>query len=148
MTVFSYLFNPLRFLTAITQVHSRRFKLELDSLEIETTFPDSSHEAAKNARLRDGVYVTGLMLVGARWNVASSFLEESLPLQLYDPLPALEMRAVNRRIKPAGVFRAPVYRTSTRSAQGGFLFTVDLPCGQVPSNKWVLAGTAVLLDTE
>lgn len=146
VTTLSYMFNPQSFLTAIKQKSAQKAKLELDKLEIQTDVTRKTREQTDSAA-REGAYVSGLVLDGARWNVNSGLLEESLPREMTCPLPVVNCRAVmfDKLEKGAGVYRAPVYKTTQRGPT--YVFTAGLR-SRAPPAKWVLAGCSVILEVE
>merc|ERR1711943_133097 len=76
VTWISGLINPQSFLTAIMQQSAQLNSWELDKLYIQTEVTKKQAEEVE-ARTRDGAYVSGLALEGARWNANSSILEKS-----------------------------------------------------------------------
>merc|ERR1740127_86549 len=70
------LFNPQSFLTAIKQLCCQQQSLELDKLQV---FTEVTKREAKqvDAAARDGAFVTGMFLEGARWDVNGNCLEDS-----------------------------------------------------------------------
>eukprot|EP01084_Bolivina_argentea_P135834 239285_1 len=74
----SYLFNPQSFLTAVMQTTARKNNLELDKLTIITEVTRKlEHDIDEPAR--DGAYITGLNLEGAKWNVQQGILDDAEP---------------------------------------------------------------------
>ena len=146
VTVLSYLFNPQSFLNAIKQKSAQRQKLELDKLEIQTDVTRKTKELTDSAA-RDGAYISGLMIDGARWNINASVIEESLSREMICPMPVVNCRAVmfDKLEKGPGVYRAPVYKTTQRGPT--WVFTAGLR-SRAPAAKWVLAGCAVILEVE
>merc|ERR1711943_112422 len=76
VTWISGLLNPQSFLTAIMQQAAQLNSWELDKLYIQTEVTKKTAEEV-DSRTRDGAYVSGLALEGARWNANSSILEKS-----------------------------------------------------------------------
>merc|ERR1719420_1329994 len=68
------LFNPQSFLTAIKQLCCQQQQLELDKLQV---FTEVTKRDAKSvdAAARDGAFVSGMFLEGARWDINSGGLE-------------------------------------------------------------------------
>ena len=50
------------------------------------------------ARAREGAYVSGLFLEGARWNWAAGVLEECEPREMFCELPVVNCRAILVRL--------------------------------------------------
>lgn len=74
VTNLSYFFNPQSFLTAIMQRTAQLQKLELDKLCVLTEITRRNAEQTET-KAREGAYVTGLYVEGARWNWAAGLLE-------------------------------------------------------------------------
>ena len=74
VTNVSYMFNPQSFLTAIMQVTAQKQRLELDKLTVLTDVTRKTAEQTEQ-RAREGAYVIGLYLEGARWNWQTGVLE-------------------------------------------------------------------------
>merc|ERR1711988_1296372 len=69
VTWISGLINPQSFLTAIMQQAAQTNSWELDKLFVQTEVTKKVSADAIEAAARDGNYITGLSLEGARWNI-------------------------------------------------------------------------------
>ncbi|TMW58214.1 hypothetical protein Poli38472_011802 [Pythium oligandrum] len=139
------LFNPQSFLTAVLQTSARKNGLELDKLSVLTDITKRSLESI-DAPSRDGQYVHGLILEGARWELGNGMLESSLPKEMHVNMPVINIRAVltARKEQTTGsIYECPVYKTQQRGPT--FVFTAQLRTKHPPS-KWILAGVALLLE--
>ena len=80
------LFNPQSFLTAVMQTTARKYGWPLDKTNIATDvtrfIPDQIDSPPK-----EGVYVHGLYLEGARWDEKAGVLDDSRPKQLTCRMP-------------------------------------------------------------
>ncbi|GAB9467560.1 hypothetical protein Gpo141_00004900 [Globisporangium polare] len=155
---FPGLFNPQSFLTAVLQTCARKNALELDKLSITTDITKRSVDAI-DAPSRDGQYIHGLALEGARWDFGNGTLDTSLPKEMYVAMPVMNCRAVVKsaasgaagaRSKETGggtgamgAFDCPVYKTQQRGPT--YVFTAQLRTKSPPS-KWILAGVALLME--
>lgn len=63
------LFFPQGFLTAVLQAHARLFNVPIDSLTFETTVTTKLSASTVEAGPKEGVYVHGLFIDGAKWYV-------------------------------------------------------------------------------
>merc|ERR1719221_2313667 len=70
------LFNPQSFLTAIKQLCCQQQGLELDKLQVFTEVTKREVKQVDTAA-REGAFVSGMFLEGARWDVNANCLEES-----------------------------------------------------------------------
>ena len=65
------------------QVTAQAQALELDKLSILTEVTKKMDPADISAPSRDGAYVHGLAIEGARWNLATGMVESSLPREMH-----------------------------------------------------------------
>jgi dynein heavy chain len=145
VTIVSYLFNPQSYLTAIMQVTAQKNKLELDKLMILTDVTRKTPEQTEG-RARDGAYVTGLFLEGARWNWQAGVMEESLPKEMYCELPVVNCRAIlSDKMEKSGIYLCPTYYTAIRGPT--YIFTANMRTKSPPA-KWVLAGACLILEVD
>jgi dynein heavy chain len=171
------LFNPMAYNTAITQVTARRTGNALDKMASEvhvTTMltPDKTkyEDLAEGKTPEDGMYVHGLFIEGARWptgdeieetetvgwTTTAGALTDSKLKELMPPMPVLYIKAVTVQSswEPSAVgylrhlddiYEAPVYVTTMRGPTYLFIATLKT---LVPTSRWVLTGTAVMLQTD
>eukprot|EP00419_Tripos_fusus_P089720 CAMPEP_0172840684 /NCGR_PEP_ID=MMETSP1075-20121228/29493_1 /TAXON_ID=2916 /ORGANISM="Ceratium fusus, Strain PA161109" /LENGTH=548 /DNA_ID=CAMNT_0013684565 /DNA_START=1 /DNA_END=1647 /DNA_ORIENTATION=- len=147
----SRLFSPQSFLTAIKQVccqeqhkqQQQQQMLELDKLQVLTEVHKREMKQI-DAASKDGAFVTGLFLEGARWDINTGVLEDSRPKEMFVRMPIINCRAgPSLEREPPNIYICPTYCVPTRS--GYFVFTAQLRTKQPPA-KWVLAGVALILD--
>merc|ERR1719181_95685 len=138
----SKLFNPQRFLTAIKQVCCQQQHLELDKLQVFTEVMKRDVKQIDSAA-KEGAYVTGMFLEGARWDVNSNALEESKPKEMFMRMPVINCKAAQPDREDKNVYICPTYCVPTRRPH--FVFPAQLRTKQ-PAAKWVLAGVALILD--
>lgn len=147
ITRLNMLFNPMSFLTAIMQYSK---KGDLNKLMLSTEFTKKSIEDTDIQTPKDGVYVYGFVLEGARWDWTAGHIEESRPKEMFSVMPVCLCRAVpipqNGR-EDRSVYNCPVYRTEDRG--NTYIFTANLRTSpKNPPRKWILGGVAILLDVE
>jgi dynein heavy chain, axonemal len=120
----------------------------------DVTYYSEVTEFEKMEQLRappkEGVYVHGISVDGARWDKNNSTLAESEPKRLFSPLPVLYVTAINKqdpRATPgAGFFAAPCYRYPLRCDRY-LIFPVWLPTKTKKATHWVMRGVALLSTT-
>lgn len=145
ITFLNRLYNPRSFLTAVKQVMSREKSLELNKLYIVTEIQKKMYWQIAELSKRDGAFIFGMQVEGARWD-QNSGLEESEPKKNFSVLPVVLCRAVMVTDKEEkGIYMCPTYKTETRGKT--FVFTAQL---KTKHNilKWCLAGVAIILDVE
>ncbi|KAK2951927.1 putative Dynein beta chain, ciliary [Blattamonas nauphoetae] len=139
------LFNPQSFLTAVMQVMSRKNQWPLDKMSLQTDVTRKTMEDLASAP-REGAYIHGLCIEGARLDPKTGFLAESLLKELRPLVPIIFVRAVPIDKKDSkDIYHCPVYRTRRRGPTYVWEFTLKT---KLPESKWVLAGVALLLDSD
>uniref|UniRef100_UPI0037E727D7 dynein axonemal heavy chain 11 n=1 Tax=Semicossyphus pulcher TaxID=241346 RepID=UPI0037E727D7 len=139
----SGLFNPQSFLTAVLQSIARKNQWPLDKMTLtadvtKKTKDDFGHPP------REGAYIHGLFMEGARWDTQSGLLSEAVLRDLSPAMPVLYVRAVpaeEQELK--NTYECPVYRTKQRGPT--YVWTLHLRTKQ-PAAKWIVAGVALLLS--
>jgi len=142
-TWISGLITPQSFLTAINQVTAQKNQLELDKLVINTDV--TKRTAAEIDTLsRDGAFIHGLSLQGARWDTPNNQLERAKPKEMFFPMPVLNCKGVLvDKAETSGVYQCPTYKTEMRGPT--YVIQCQLKTKSPPA-KWVLAGVAMIMD--
>lgn len=123
VTFLNRLKNPQSFLTAIKQVYARKNALELNKLDIHTEILKKWYWEADLPTCREGAYIFGMQVEGARWDPAGS-LEESEPKKQFSIVPVVNCKAQEndkRKSDDKNVYQCPVYLTPTRGKS--YVFT-------------------------
>lgn len=137
-------FNPQSLLTAIMQSTARRFELPLDKMCLYCDVTKKQKEDF-TAAPRDGAYVYGVFMEGARWETTQGIITDSKLKELYPPLPVINIRAITQdKQDNRNMYECPVYKTRSRGPT--YIWTFNLKTKDKPA-KWVLAGVALLLQT-
>jgi len=68
---------------------------------------------------KEGAFVSGLHLEGARWDIQNCYIDECKPREMFSTLPVINCKAIPQ--PPEGreeknVFYCPVYKTESRGA--------------------------------
>ena len=96
------------------------------------------------AATREGAYIHGLFLDGARWDTGGGILDEAHLKVLYPLLPVVLIKAGTQdKMEARDIYPCPVYKTQQRGPT--FVFTAGLRT-KAPPAKWTMAGVAMLLD--
>jgi dynein heavy chain len=151
-------FFPQAFLTGTLQNYARKYKKPIDSVTFSFHVLGDRKVDAIVERPRDGIYIHGLHLEGARWDTAAQSLVDSKPKELFTPFPVMWLlpeeeppAAVGQEVAVVNpnIYRCPVYKILTRrgtlSTTGhstNFIIFVDLPTKESPS-KWIKASVAL-----
>jgi len=143
------MFNAKAFITAVQQVYARANKLPLDVMKFTTEITKVTDPTAITESLTEGAYIHGLTMEGARWDMKTGVVKDSLPKELRCPMPVIKIIPLHSdKYDPKGFYLCPVYanmqRANVYSAQVS-IFT--LKCKESPV-KWTLASVALLLQDE
>lgn len=139
--------NPQSFLTAVRQKSSRDNGYELDKLYIQTDVTKKMIQDIEG-QPRDGAYVFGFHVEGARWDAGVGQLDESTPKVQFSVVPVINVKAalVQKESKEdKGIYKCPTYMTISRG--NTYVFEAQLKTKH-PAQKWILAGVAMILDVE
>uniref|UniRef100_A0A8C8VJF2 Dynein axonemal heavy chain 11 n=1 Tax=Pelusios castaneus TaxID=367368 RepID=A0A8C8VJF2_9SAUR len=135
-------FNPQSFLTAIMQCTARKNDWPLDKMCLTVDVTKKIKEDYGHPP-REGAYICGLFMEGARWDTTSGVITEARLRELTPPLPVIFVRAIPRdQQETKNMYECPVYKTKTRGAT--YVWTFKLKSKEKAA-KWVLAGVALLL---
>ncbi|XP_066247509.1 dynein beta chain, ciliary [Euwallacea similis] len=138
-------FNPQSLLTAIMQSTARRNELPLDKMCLQCDVTKKQKDEFTSAP-RDGAYVHGLHMEGARWDVQAGIIMDSKLKELYPSMPVINIRAITQDKQDLrNMYECPVYKTKMRGPT--FVWTFNLKTKDKPA-KWTLAGVALLLQVQ
>ncbi|RLV89557.1 hypothetical protein DV515_00014817 [Chloebia gouldiae] len=136
-------FNPQSILTAVMQTTARKNKWPLDKMTLQCDVTKRSREDFASAP-REGAYVHGLFMEGARWDAQAGTIAEARLKELTPAMPVVFIRAIpDEKQDTRGLYPCPVYKTRQRGPT--YVWTFNLKTKEKPS-KWVLAGVALLLQ--
>ncbi|XP_008070221.1 dynein heavy chain 9, axonemal-like [Carlito syrichta] len=137
-------FNPQSFLTAIMQSMARKNEWPLDQMALQCDVTKKNREEFRSPP-REGAYVHGLFMDGARWDTQAGIITEAKLKDLIPPMPVMFIKAIPADKQDCrSIYSCPVYKTSQRGPT--YVWTFNLKTKENPS-KWVLAGVALLLQT-
>eukprot|EP00854_Cymbomonas_tetramitiformis_P003966 gene3966-4937_t len=156
-------FFPQGFLTGCLQAHARKYAMPIDTLNFDFSVTLMSDADEVEAGPEDGIYIDGLFVDNARWNMAEQWLDESEPGVMQSPLPVVHFlpaqKPLENLFKPEKMdeYQTPLYKTSIRAGilsttgqSTNFVLCVLLPIREgTGPDFWVLQGAALLcmLDT-
>jgi hypothetical protein len=149
------LFNPQSFLTAIEQQTARKNEWPLDKMCLQCEVTKKYSRDDFPSPPREGSYVYGLYMEGARWDVQTGLIQECRLKELCPAMPVLFIKAIPLdKLDVRGTYDCPVFKTKERGRANeqvavgvcpGFVWSLNLKT-KVHPNKWILAGVAMLLS--
>jgi dynein heavy chain len=99
---------------------------------------------AATAPPRDGAYIHGLFMEGARWDTNAGSIMNSHLKELYPLMPIMLIKAITQdKQELRNLYDCPIYKTRQRGPT--YIWTFNLKTKERPS-KWILAGVALLLQ--
>jgi len=148
VTFINRLFNPQSFLTAIKQIFSREYKVELNKTAIVTEIQRKWYWEQDIPDCKDGAWIFGFQVEGARWDVQNLTLDESLPKIQFSVVPVVAAKAIvsGAAREEKNIYQCPVYKTEDRMST--YVFTAQMKTAKHPPAKWILAGVALIMDIE
>ncbi|SCN44990.1 dynein heavy chain, putative [Plasmodium malariae] len=139
----SLLFNPNSFFSAIKQILSRNEKCELDKIIMQIEVTNKSLNNI-HSYPKEGAYIYGLYLDGANYDVEKNTLCDSSSKQKYFLMPVIHCKPIVSMGKiETDVYECPVYKTLSRGPT--YVTNIKLKTKE-SSEKWILAGVALILD--
>ncbi|XP_048655651.1 dynein axonemal heavy chain 11 isoform X1 [Marmota marmota marmota] len=136
-------FNPQSFLTAIMQTMARKNEWPLDRMCLTVDVTKKTKEDYSHPP-REGAYLHGLLMEGARWDPQSGTIVEARLKELKSMMPVIFAKAIPvDRQETKHTYACPVYKTKTRGPT--YVWTFRLKSKEKTA-KWVLAGVALLLE--
>mmetsp|Transcript_25005 Transcript_25005/g.85566 ORF Transcript_25005/g.85566 Transcript_25005/m.85566 type:complete len:4525 (+) Transcript_25005:136-13710(+) len=139
----SGLFNPQSFLTAVMQTTARRNEWALDKTVTLTDVTKKSLDQVEGPS-REGAFIHGLTLEGARWDDKASVLEDCRPKEMFCPLPVILIKAVTAdKAESKDAYMTPVYKTERRFREEVFTAQLKSKHGTI---RWTLTGCCCFLD--
>lgn len=149
-------FYPQGFLTAVLQVHARKYRLPLSNLKFRHLVNSHQIEAEGDSIEKvsippeDGVLIHGLYLQGAAWDKDRTALceqchsQQELFPQIHFLPEVIQPPLVSESSK--AYYECPTYQSSVRG-QENFITVVHLSSLQ-DDQLWVLRGVALLCQTD
>ncbi|XP_015211854.2 dynein axonemal heavy chain 17 [Lepisosteus oculatus] len=136
-------FNPQSFLTAIMQSTARKNEWPLDKMCLSVEVTKKNREDMTSPP-REGAYVHGLFMEGARWDTQAGVIADARLKDLTPAMPVIFIKAIPvDRQETKNIYECPVYKTRIRGPT--FVWTFNLKTKEKPA-KWVLAAVCLLLQ--
>lgn len=133
ISAFTY---PTGFTTSLLQRYSRKANNPpIDQLEFEF-IPLSKQMKDVSEHAKDGSYITGLYLEGAKWNIEKQCLMEPEVMELTVLMPVIHFKPIKKRPKQLpNYYECPCYYYPVREGtidKDSFLLKIDLKTGDQP----------------
>jgi dynein heavy chain len=143
-------FFPQAFLTATKQNFARKYKVPIDEVSFDFQVLDRGNTRVIRPP-PDGVYIHGLFLEGAAFDMQSRRLIDSTPQKLFQEMPVIWLKpARNREVPTTGVYNCPVYKIGTRQGvltttghSSNYVIAIELPSTESDA-FWIKRGVALL----
>jgi dynein heavy chain len=136
-------FFPQGFLTAVLQNHARKNNIPIDTLGFAYDLTSTEGE---------GILVHSLFIEGARWDQERGVLSDSLPMEMFAPMPPIRLIPKQNYVPTGNFYIAPLYKTVARagtlSSTGlstNFVVSVHLPTDK-PNDYWIAKGVALFCN--
>lgn len=137
-------FNPQSFLTAIMQQTARKNEWPLDKMCLSCDVTKKQKNEF-NAPPREGAFVNGLFMEGARWDTTIGAIGPSRLKELFPEMPVIYIKAITQdKQETKNIYECPVYKTRQRGPT--FVWTFNLKTKE-KSATWTLGGVCLLLST-
>ena len=126
--------------TANTSSHAKTAaKAVAEGSQEEKKSPEEVTDAS-----RDGSYIYGLTMEGARWDTNAMAISTSLPKEMFCGMPVILAKAIPiDKAEFKETFMCPVYKVQQRGHT--FVFKANLKT-KVSEQVWIIAGVALLMD--
>ncbi|OHS98393.1 Dynein heavy chain family protein [Tritrichomonas foetus] len=147
-------FHPDEFLSGVLQIYSRKHNAPFDTLSWITTPVVSMPDKQLNEAPEEGVYISGLPLEGAKWDIARQYLVECGVKELTNFLPVMHLQPTQKtNIYDMKVtYECPVYRTQNRGTGAldlqNYVLSLFLPTPRQEPDHWILRSVAAFITTE
>lgn len=147
-------FNPMGFLTAMTQVTARAKGYSLDAMRVHSEVMTTSlkmgvwvdGESEITSQPEDGTFIHGFFMEGARWSVEENAIADSFPKDLYPWMPVIHFTGIPAsEVIEEGRYVCPMYTTTVR----GPTHVLPAPLRTlVHPNKWILASVCLVMQPD
>ncbi|KAF4023972.1 hypothetical protein G4228_016077 [Cervus hanglu yarkandensis] len=143
-------FFPQAFLTGTLQNYARKSVISIDTISFDfKVMPQSVSEL--KTRPKEGCFIHGLFLEGARWDPSAFQLAESRPKELYTEMAVIWLLPTpNRKVQDQDFYLCPIYKTLTRAGtlsttghSTNYVIAVEIPTDQ-PQRHWIKRGVALI----
>jgi len=137
--------SPDHFLSVVLQTMARNKGLAIDSLTWDfEVIHQKVDEIIENPV--EGVYISGILLEGARWDGVGNHLDDPIPMELMSTMPIVHFRPTEGKKKLHDkVYSCPLYVTQKRIER--ITVAIHLDSGLKNPEHWIKRGVVMLLST-
>jgi len=122
---------------------ARKNEWPLDKMALQCDVTKKSRDDMSGPP-REGAYVHGLFMEGARWDTQTGMIGEARLKELAPSMPVIFIKAIPvDRMETKNIYECPVYKTKQRGPT--FVWTFNLKTKEKAA-KWILGGVALLLQ--
>jgi len=127
--------------------------IAIDQIELDFEVFNSKGNLDDKVAPKDGAYVFGLYLEGARWDIDAGVLSESIPKILFTLMPSIWLKPADKKdIKFPHHYTCPIYKTldrrgtlSTTGHSTNFVCMIELNMQKKHiARHWVKRGVALI----
>ena len=148
----SGLFFPQGFLTGALQNHARKTQIAIDRLNFGFKCSSVMDLSELEGQPENGVYIHGLFLVCAQFDLEKKMLIESNPGSMFATLPVIHFDPIENYLPSKENYETPLYKTSVRAGvlsttgqSTNYVLNMSLPIHpDTNPDFWILQGTAAL----
>eukprot|EP00439_Symbiodinium_sp_Y106_P064710 s2832_g10.t1 len=152
----SCFFFPQGFMTAALQLHARKTKIPIDTLEFFSEVTAVQDSTTLQAPPPNGVNIHGLFLQGCGWDMSKGLLKESDKDVVFVEMPVIHLEPLaitdsSKRVIDGNLYMCPIYKTSERkgtlSTTGhstNFVKFFPLSQDEADTAHWIARGVAML----
>ena len=147
-------YHPEEFLTAVLQVYARKHVVPFDSLRWTTTILTGTDPNKLTQEPEEGIYVEGLFIEGAKWDVVSKTLTECAQTELISTLPVLHLCPTQKTdvYDTKTTYECPMYRTQNRGSGAlglpNYIMSLFVPSPSQTPEHWIQRSVAVFITVE
>ena len=147
-------FHPEEFLTAVLQVYARKHVVPFDSLTWSTTVQNTLDESQFKEAPEEGIYISGLYLECAKWDLEKGRLVECEQKELIANLPIVHLMPTQNKnlYDMTKTFECTMYRSQNRGsgAMGlpNYIMSLFIPTPDVSPDHWIERSVATFITVQ
>ena len=92
-------FFPQGFMTGCLQTHARLYRIAIDELSFSFEVLEFEEPSQVEERAKDGVFIYGVYMDGARYNREQKCIDEQIPVSTFNPLANFD-NLIGRTVRP------------------------------------------------